>query len=277
MNVAFVENSQDDVNRRQGGEDQNGLRRERVLIGRGRSLKARMDARGHANLALRRLNVLDSSTEGSPRGKVERQSDGRKLALVVNGNRGVGRRVARESAERDQLAGFGSDVDVPQPIGILLVFGKNFENDVILVQTFIDVGDLALAEGVVERVVNGLHGNAETRGGIAVHKKRSLQAMVQLVGVDVPQLRDAGHALQQDGRPVIQVGQNVGLEGVLVLRVAKTAANIDVLNGLEDQSGSGNFREFPAKASNHLVRVKLALLDGLELREHASEIGRAHV
>src|SRR2546422_3652353 len=126
MNVAFVENSQDDVNCRQGGEDQNGLRRERVLIGRGCSLKASMDACGHANLALRRLNVLDSSTERRPRGKVERQSDGRKLALVVNGNRGVGGRVAREGAERDQLAGFGSDVDLRQGLRILLVFRKNF-------------------------------------------------------------------------------------------------------------------------------------------------------
>src|SRR6266852_9096853 len=124
MNIAFVENSQDDVNRRQGGEDQDGLGRERVLIGCGRSLKAGMDACGHADLALRRLNVLDGSTEGSPRGKVERQRDARKLALVVNGNRGVGRSEVRESAERDQLARFGSDVDLRQGLRILLVFRK---------------------------------------------------------------------------------------------------------------------------------------------------------
>src|SRR5260370_34020692 len=137
MNIAFVENSQYDVNRRQGGEDQDGLRRERVLIGSGGSLKACMDACGHADLALRRLNVLDGSAEGSSRGKVERQSEGRKLALVVHGNRGVGGREVREGAERGQLTGFGTVVDVPQPSGCLLEFRKNSRAAVILFQTVI--------------------------------------------------------------------------------------------------------------------------------------------
>ena len=44
-------------------------------------------------------------------------------------------------------------------------FGSYFHHDVILIQALIDVGDLALAKGVAEGVVDVLYRNPEAAGG----------------------------------------------------------------------------------------------------------------
>ncbi len=55
--------------------------------------------------------------------------------------------------------------------------GRNFHHDVILIQAFVDVGDLALPEGIAERVVNVLNGDAEAGGSVAVDNDGTLQAV----------------------------------------------------------------------------------------------------
>ena len=45
-----------------------------------------------------------------------------------------------ERAERNKFAGLGRNVDEIERSGILLEFGSDFEDDVILVQSFVDVG-----------------------------------------------------------------------------------------------------------------------------------------
>ena len=77
-----------------------------------------------------------------------------------------------------------------QTVGALRVLRQDVENDVILVETFVDVGDLALAEGVGERVVDILQRNTEARGGVAIDDKSALQAADLLIGVCVV---DAGN------------------------------------------------------------------------------------
>src|ERR1700722_16693727 len=90
-----------------------------------------------------------------------------------------------EGAERDYFAGAGRYVNVTEGFRTLRVIFGNFEDDVILVQAFVDVGDLALAEGVAERVVNVGHVDAKARSGVAVNDQRTLQAADLLIGVDV--------------------------------------------------------------------------------------------
>ena len=55
-----------------------------------------------------------------------------------------------------------------QIVGTDLERGLDFEHDVILVELGEHGGHLALAEGVVERVVDGLGQNAEAGSGVAV-------------------------------------------------------------------------------------------------------------
>src|SRR5713226_6962335 len=105
MNEALVEDAKNDVDSSESGENQD------LLIGLRGALKSGVYGIGHAEFAPSLLNVLDSGTERSARRKIEGKSDGREDALVVDGERGVGRLVMGEGAERNELAGFGGHVN----------------------------------------------------------------------------------------------------------------------------------------------------------------------
>ena len=125
----------------------------------------------------------------------------------------------------------------------------------ILVQAFVNVGDLALAEGVAKSIVDVLYGNAEAAGGIAVNDDGALQSMHLLVGVDVAQLRDFLEALHDDGRPMREVAEIIRLKRVLVLRAAETASNVEVLNSLQVQRGARNPGSLRTNARNDLINA----------------------
>ncbi len=151
----------------------------------------------------------------------------------------------------------------------MLKFGSDFHHDVVLIQSFVDVGDLALAEGIAESVVNVLNSDPETAGGVTVNDDGTLQAMHLLVGVDIAKLGDFLKALHDDGSPVGQVAKVVGLECVLILGTAKTAADVEILGALQVQGGAGNFGTLRTNARDDLVDGELALAERLELAEHA--------
>ena len=94
----------------------------------------------------------------------------------------------RDGGERDLRAGGGLDVDVAERVGVVLVILRDLHDDVVLVELLIHGGDLALAEGVGERGVDGESGDAEARGGVAVDDEIGLEALVLLVGGDVAEL-----------------------------------------------------------------------------------------
>ena len=66
---------------------------------------------GMPSSTLRCLDVLDRGPERRAGRQIERKRDCRKYALVIDGQRGVGRLVVREGAERNQFAGVGWDVN----------------------------------------------------------------------------------------------------------------------------------------------------------------------
>src|SRR5712692_2484203 len=155
------------------------------------------------------------------------------------------------------------------------MLGSDFQHYVILIQAFVDVGNLALAEGVAESVVNVLNGDAEPAGGVAVDDDGALQAMQLLVGVDVTELGDFLQALHDDGSPMGEVNEIVGLQSVLVLSAAKAAADAEILDGLQVQGGAGNFGSLRTNARDDLINVELALTERLELAEHARRAATA--
>jgi len=104
---------------------------------------------------------------------------------------------------------------------------------------FVNVGDLPLAEGVAEGVVNVQHVDAETACGVAIDDDGAFEPVHLLVGIDVAQLGDFSQALLKTGSPMSEIVEIVGLERVLILRGAAAAADAEVLNGLQVQSGAG--------------------------------------
>jgi hypothetical protein len=84
-------------------------------------------------------------------------------------------------------------------------FGSTSKHNVVLVDGGIHGGNLGLAEGFVERVVEHLRGNAEARSGGAVIGKPGLKTAVLLVGIDVGEQANFSHLLEQDRAPLHEI------------------------------------------------------------------------
>ena len=83
MDVTFIQDSQHNVNRYHGGQEQPGFISQRIAKGGGRALEARGDALGHANFAPYAFDFLNGVAEGSSRSQVEGDRGGGELALVI--------------------------------------------------------------------------------------------------------------------------------------------------------------------------------------------------
>ena len=93
---------------------------------------------------------------------------------------------SRKRTQRNLLAARRAHIDVLQSGGILLELWVHLHHHVILIQLGEDGGDLALAEGVVERIVDVGREHAEARSGVAVDDQRRQQTEILLVARDVP-------------------------------------------------------------------------------------------
>ena len=154
-------------------------------------------------------------------------------------------------------------------------FRSHFHDHVILVQRLVHDRDLALAEGVVQSVVNVRGSHAQPRGGVAIDDHGGFQTLVLLVGVDVAQFGKCAQLLQQKRRPVIQVIQIFALQRVLKLRLALAAADGQVLRGLHEEGCARHHCQLPAQSANHLISADLALGERLQRDEHAALVGRS--
>ena len=127
-----------------------------------------------------------------------------------------------------------ADEDLLEHLGALPVARRDLHDHVVLVERMIDRRRLALAEGVIERIVDLACGEAEPRGGGAIDGQRGLEALVPLIGTDVDELGRVLQRLRDPARPRPQLAQVVGLERVLVLRAALPAADPNVLCRLKE-------------------------------------------
>src|ERR1019366_3635681 len=96
VDVAFVQDAQDDVNRNDRGENQHGFVRQRIFKSTRGALEAGFDAGGHAEVGSDLADIGDRHAERSSGSEVERKGHDGKLALMVNCDRG---RNAAESCE----------------------------------------------------------------------------------------------------------------------------------------------------------------------------------
>ena len=112
VNVAFIEDAQNDVNGDEGGKDEDRFVRKGVEEGRGCALKSRLDAGRHVQFLLGFVDGVDGVAESSVRSEVEGNSNDGRLALMIEGKSGGARFDAREGAEWNLLARGGADVNI---------------------------------------------------------------------------------------------------------------------------------------------------------------------
>src|SRR6516164_7935282 len=108
---------------------------------------------------------------------------------MVQSERRIPRVEVCEGTQGDLSAVGGFDVKVFQRVRILLELRIDFQNHMILIQLREDGRDLALAVGIVKRVVDVRRKDAQARSGVAVDTERRKQALVQLVTSHIAQLR----------------------------------------------------------------------------------------
>ena len=138
-----------------------------------------------------------------------------------------------ERAQRNLGAGAAFHIDLFERIGILPEGGGDLLDHVILIELGVHGGDLALAERIVERVIDQLGCDAQARSGPAIDSQRSVQAVVLLIAADVGQVMHPAHPRQHPGSPLVEQVKVIALQRVLILRIGKAAADAQVLRGLQ--------------------------------------------
>ena len=162
-----------------------------------------------------------------------------------------------EHRQRHLLAGRRRvDIDLVQRVDVALQLGQDLHDDVVAVELSEVLRDLALAEGVIERVVDQLRLDAVTRRGIAVDRELQRRSLGLLIGGDVAQLRQRLHLVEHLRRPFVQFGEIGVLQGELELGARGAAAEADVLRGLHVELGALDLLELRPQPRDDLLGVE---------------------
>ena len=205
MDVALVQHAEHDVDRDQRGQDQDGLVGERVWNACAVPMKLPWTVAGMP-ISLSAASIcVDRVAQRDAGRKIERERDGRKLSLVVDRERACSSARNWANALSGTSAPGGAHVDATCSVsGILLILRVHFHHDVILIQRRVHGGHLALAEGIVERIVDQLRRDAEARGGVAVDRPGACRPLILLVAVDVANVGKGSQLLEQARRPALK-------------------------------------------------------------------------
>src|SRR6266436_2832358 len=274
MNVALVQNAENDVDGYESSQDEDGF------IGQGLEKSCRgpleggLNARRHVQFLLRGVDGVYGVAKRPVGSQIERKSDHRKLPLMIERQSRVARVKPRERAERDLRAVGRFYINIFQRIRILLELRVHFEDHVILIELSKNRGDLPLAKSIVKRVVNVGGKNAEARGGVAVDGDGSDEALIQLVAGDIAKFRKRFQFVDEARSPVSKLlGVNI-FKAVLELRAADAVFHSQVLDRLEEERYAIDFGERGLQAADDIGSVDVAPGQRFEIDLDAAAVQR---
>jgi len=157
------------------------------------------------NILLRPLDCLRGFSQRNSGRQIKRQGDHRELPLVIDCQSRVRSLEMTEGSEWNLAPAIGVHVNAFERIWILRKLRIHFEHHVILVQLRKYGGHLALSEGVVKRIVDGLGQYAQTRRGVAIDHQFCFKSAILLVGGHVAHGRQLTQFVHQFGRPQRQL------------------------------------------------------------------------
>ena len=134
-----------------------------------------------------------------------------------------------------------------------------FQDDLVVVGRHVDGADLTRAVGVVELVAHLIDGNAVDRGLLAVDVDRHLRILDVEIGGDVEQSRHLGDLVAHLRRQPVERFGIAALQGVLVLALRRPAADVEVLDALEERLHPRNLGGLLAQTRHHHRRRAPAL------------------
>ncbi len=146
------------------------------------------------------------------------------------------------------------------------------QDDLVVVGRHVDGADLTRAIGVVELVAHLIDGDAVDRGLLAVDVDGHLRVLDVEIGGDVEQSRHLGDLVAHLRRQPVQRFSVAALQGVLVLALRRPAADVEVLDALEERLHSRNLGGLLAQTRHHHRRRSRSFL-GLQRDEQPAVIG----
>ena len=179
-----------------------------------------------------------------------------------------------QHAERNLRAVARFDVEIVQRRGIGLEVLPHLHHHVVLVELGEDGGDLALAEGVVERVVHVGHGDAQPRRGVAVDHQLRAQALVLQVAGHVGDHGFLAQLVDHQPRVFGQLDLIGIFQRVLKLGPADAVFHRQVLQRLQEELNAFNACELGLQAANHLGGGDLAHIERLQVDLDAARVQR---
>src|SRR5215831_12181065 len=104
---------------------------------------------------------------------------------MIDSERRVRGGIMGEGTERHQGAVRRSHINMLQTVGILPEDRIDLQHHMILIQLLVHGRNLALAKGIIERIVNRGSTDTEARSSGAVNDQGSFEAAVLLIRVDI--------------------------------------------------------------------------------------------
>src|SRR5262249_54256186 len=186
---------------------------------------------------------------------------------------GANRRLATRAAERlatrtgqRRLATHGgAQANVLQILQAILKLRFDLQHDPILVRLRKDGRDLPLPKGVIQRIVDRLWADAETRRRIAVNDQARLQAQDLGVAGHITQLRQLLQLLHKAWRPQAQLFGIGSFEAVLKLCTADAVLDRQVLHRLHEQRNALDIGQGRLQAADDVAGADMALFERLQV------------
>ncbi len=274
MDVAFVQHAEHDVDGDDRGEDQPQLVRQAAGEGVRRAEEGQADGRRQADCARGILHRLHRRPQADAGRGVEADGRGRILRDVGDRQRHAPRHDAGDRRQRHRLAGRRLQLEAAQSLHAVELPGHRLEDDAVLVRLGEDGRDNALAEGVVQRVVDRAGGDAEPRGGVAVDVDIGRQAVALDVVDHRAQVTIGAHFRGEFLRPGRHVGRGRAGQAGTVGRRPGFGVDRQVLHRLEPHRRAGDGGGTLAQPVDHRRQAAVALALGLEVDQQPSLVRR---
>src|SRR5690606_2292875 len=276
VNVALVQHAEHDVHQQQGAENHQRL----PFLGRlehtAGATQTPLYVSGHADRRNRTLDGQGRLVEADARRQIEVDVLGRELPVVADAVFLQAPFVARERCQRHAPAVLGDHADLLQYLGMLGVGRIDLHHHLVLVERFVDGGDLPLTESVVEQRGHGAHVDAQSLGRVTVDLEADLLGALALVGIDAGQLGQFHQRAIDLWHPGAQSPQVAGQQGVGVLRAALPAATeLQILVGHQEQPAAGHLGLGGANPFDDLLRGYPAFFQMFGANEHERMVDAA--
>ena len=179
-----------------------------------------------------------------------------------------------DGGQRHDAAVAAGETDILQRREARRRLGILLEHHAILIRLSVNSGDQPLAEGVVQRVIDIGHRDAEAAGAVAIHLDIGGQAFVLPVAADVGQLRLSLQATEQRRHPGAQRLERVRLQSELVLGAAHRGVDGQILGRLQIERHARDAGHRLLQTANHRLDAVVAFIQRLEVDLQAGAVQR---